>query len=50
MSFSELYTDLLFNIKYHKSEIQKSLRKSPNSAYQLVNQLSEFTGTRYHVP
>ena len=49
MSFSELYSDLLYNIKYHKSEIQKSLKKSPNSAYQLVNQLCEFTGSRYKV-
>lgn len=49
MSFSDLYSDLLYNIKYHKSEIQKSLKKSPNSAYQYVNQLSEFTGSRYHV-
>ncbi|HEX5573550.1 MAG TPA: hypothetical protein VFX26_03385, partial [Nitrososphaeraceae archaeon] len=49
MSFSDLYSDLLFNIKYQKSEIQKSLKKSPNGAYQLVNQLSEFTGSRHHV-
>ena len=49
MSFSNLYSELLFNIKYHNKEIQESLKKSPNQAYQLVNQLSEFTGSRYHV-
>src|ERR1044072_3138290 len=49
MSFSNLYSDLLFNIKYHNKEIQQSLKKSPNEVYQLVNQLSEFTGSRYHV-
>jgi len=49
MSFSNLYSDLLFNIKFHNEQIKKSLKKNPNLAYQLVNQLSEFTGSRYHV-
>jgi len=49
MSFSNLYSELLFNIRYHNKEIQESLKKSPNVAYQLVNQLSQFTGSRYHV-
>lgn len=49
MSFSDLYSDLLFNIKFHNEQIKESLKKNPNLAYQLVNQLSEFTGSRYHV-
>ncbi len=49
MSFSNLHSELLFNIKYHIKEIQESLKKSPNDAYQLVNKLSEFTGSRYQV-
>ena len=49
MSFSNLHSDLLYNIKYHNNEIQQALKKSPNSAYQYVNQLSEFTGSRYNV-
>jgi hypothetical protein len=49
MSFSKLYSDLLYNIRYHNNEIQQALKKSPNSAYQYVNQLSEFTGSRYNV-
>ena len=49
MSFSNLYSDLLYNIKYHNNEIQQALKKNPNSAYQYVNQLSEFTGSRYNV-
>ena len=49
MSFSDLYSELLFNINYHTKEIQEALKKNPNSAYQLVNQLSEFTGSRYQV-
>lgn len=49
MSFSNLHSDLLYNIKYHSNEIQQALKKSPNSAYQYVNQLSEFTGSRYSV-
>lgn len=49
MSFSNLHSELLFNIKYHIKEIQESLKKSPNDAYQLVNKLSEFTGSRYHI-
>ena len=49
MSFSNLYSDLLFNIKFHDKQIKESLKKNPNLAYQLLNQLSEFTGSRYHV-
>lgn len=49
MSFSNIHSDLLYNIKYHDNEIQQALKKSPNSAYQYVNQLSEFTGSRYNV-
>lgn len=49
MSFSNLHSDLLYNIKYHNNEIQQTLKKSPNSAYQYVNQLSEFTGSRYNL-
>lgn len=49
MSFSNLYSELLFNIRYHKEEIQKSLKKNPQDAYHLINQISEFTGSRYKV-
>ena len=44
-----MYSDLLFNIKFHEKQIKESLKKNPNLAYQLLNQLSEFTGSRYHV-
>src|SRR5688500_18499208 len=49
MSSSNLHSDLLYNLKYHSNEIQQALKKSQNSAYQYVNQLSEFTGSRYNV-
>jgi hypothetical protein len=49
MSFSQLHSDLLYNLKYHNNDIQQALKKSPNSVYQYVNQLSEFTGSRYNV-
>ena len=49
MSFTDLHSELIFNIKYHNKEIQESLKKSPNVAYQLTNQLAEFTGSRYNV-
>jgi len=49
MSFSDLHSELLFNLKYHNKEIQESLKKNPNNAYQLVNQLVEFTGSRFNV-
>lgn len=49
MSFSQLHSDLLYNLKYHNNDIQQALKKSPNSVYQFVNQLSEFTGSRYNV-
>lgn len=49
MSFSKLHSDLLYNLKYHNNDIQQALKKSPNSVYQFLNQLSEFTGSRYDV-
>jgi len=49
MSFSNLYSELLFNIKYLKEEIQELLKKRPKDAYNLLNQLSEFTGSRHQV-
>ena len=49
MSFTNLHSELLFNIKYHDKEIRESLKKSPNIAYKLTNQLAEFTGSRYNV-
>lgn len=49
MSFSQLHSDLLYNLKYHNNDILQALKKSPNSVYQYVNQLSEFTGSRYNV-
>lgn len=49
MSFSNLYSELLFNIKYHKEEIQELLKKKPKDAYNLLNKLSEFTGSRHQV-
>lgn len=49
MSFSDLHSELLFNLKYHNKEIQESLKKNPNITYQLVNQLVEFTGSRFNV-
>ena len=49
MSFSKLHSDLLYNIKYHNNDILQALKKNPNSAYQYVNQLSEFTGSQHHV-
>lgn len=49
MSFSNLHSELLFNIRYHKEEIQESLKKNPQAAYHMINQLSEFTGSRHKV-
>jgi hypothetical protein len=49
MSFSNLYSELLFNIKDHKEDIQELLKKRPKDAYNLLNQLSEFTGSRHQV-
>jgi hypothetical protein len=49
LSFTDLHSELLFNIKYHDKEIRESLKKSPNLAYKLTNQLAEFTGSRHNV-
>ena len=49
MSFTNLHSELLFNIKYHDKEIRESLKKSPNVTYKLTNQLAEFTGSRHNV-
>ena len=49
MSFTNLHSELLFNIKHHEKEIRGSLKKSPNITYKQINQLAEFTGSRHNV-
>jgi hypothetical protein len=47
--FSNLHSDLLYNLQYHKQELEKDLNKNPNIAYQHINQISSFVGARFNV-
>ena len=49
LSFASLMEDLKRNIELNKDSLAKILRKSPNLAYQKVNELATFTGSRYGV-
>jgi hypothetical protein len=41
--------DLYFNIKRNGDSFDALLKRSPNMAYQKVNELAKFVGTRYSV-
>ncbi|HEY7109422.1 MAG TPA: hypothetical protein VH415_08345 [Nitrososphaeraceae archaeon] len=47
--FSNLHSDLLYNLQYHEQELEKDLNKNPNIAYQHINQISNFVGARFNV-
>jgi hypothetical protein len=49
LSFASLMQDLLRNIELNKDALARMLRRSPNLAYQKVNELAGFTGSRYRV-
>ena len=47
--FSTIHSDLLYNLRYHRSQLEKDLAKSPNLAYQQINQISNFVGSRFQI-
>jgi len=47
--FSSLIDDLRYNIESNRDSLVASLRKNPNMAYQKVNELALFVGSRYSV-
>lgn len=47
--FSTLIDDLQFNIKSNHSALEAALKRSPNLAYQKVNELALFVGSRHNV-
>jgi hypothetical protein len=48
-TFSTIHSDLLYNLSYHRSKLEKDLAKSPNVAYQQINQISNFVGSRFQI-
>ena len=47
--FSTIHSDLLYNLRYHRSKLEKDLAKSPNVAFQQINQISNFVGSRFQI-
>ncbi len=47
--FSDIHSDLLYNLRYHRESLEKDLQKSPNVAYQQINRISNFVGSRYQI-
>ncbi len=48
-AFSTLIDDLRYNVESNRDALAMALRKSPNMAYQKVNELALFVGSRYGV-
>ena len=48
-TFSNIHSDLLYNLRYHRPKLEKDLAKSPNVAYQQINQISNFVGSRFQI-
>lgn len=49
MAFSTLIDDLRFNIESNRDALAAAMKRSPNLAYQKVNELALFVGSRYNV-
>lgn len=47
--FSDLHADLLYNLRYHKQELERDIKKNPNIAFQHINQISNFVGAKLNV-
>ena len=48
-AFSAILDDLRFNIESNRAALAAALKRSPNLAYQKVNELALFVGSRYNV-
>ncbi|MGH9975620.1 MAG: hypothetical protein ACRD8Z_07260 [Nitrososphaeraceae archaeon] len=48
-SFSALIRDLKSNIDYNREALENSLRVNPAVAYQKVNEITQFVGSRYRL-
>ena len=49
ITFSTLLQDLRSNIDYNRQVLESSLRTNPGVAYQKVNEITRFVGSRYHL-
>src|ERR671939_585300 len=47
--FSDLIKELRSNINANSKNLQRILNRSPNTAYQKVNELTSFIGSRYNL-
>lgn len=48
-AFSNLMDDLRYNIESNRNALSAALKRSPNMAYQKVNELALFVGSRHGV-
>ena len=48
-TFSSLIGDLKSNFDYNRKALENSLRANPAVAYQKVNEITQFVGSRYHL-
>lgn len=48
-TFSALMEDLKSNIDYNRKALENSLRVNPAIAYQKVNEITQFVGSRYRL-
>jgi hypothetical protein len=47
--FSNIHSDLLYNLQYHKNEFARDIEKNPNTAFQHINQISTLVGSKFKV-
>jgi hypothetical protein len=48
-TFSSIMDDLHLNIRRNRDTLAVALKRSPNIAYQKVNELAQFVGSHYSV-
>jgi hypothetical protein len=49
LTFSSLLRDLGSNIEYNRQVLETSLKSNPAMAYQKINEIAQFVGSRYRL-
>lgn len=49
MTFSAMLSELKSNIDYNRKALESSLKKNPAIAFQKVNEITQFVGSRYRL-
>lgn len=47
--FSEIHSQLIYNLQYHKLELERAVKRNPQFAFNQINQITSFVGSKWNV-